>query len=52
MKNLMAKNFFTDVELFEEMRATKKVSVWPVGLVGGIMVEKPIVEKGKIILKL
>ncbi|XP_068212160.1 galactosylgalactosylxylosylprotein 3-beta-glucuronosyltransferase I [Palaemon carinicauda] len=29
------------IELFEEMRDTKKVSVWPVGLVGGVMVERP-----------
>ena len=31
-------------ELFEEMRTTKKVSVWPVGLVGGLMVERPKVD--------
>ena len=30
-----------DVRLFEDMRDTKRVSVWPVGLVGGLMVEKP-----------
>lgn len=29
------------VQLFEEMRNTKTVSVWPVGLAGGLMVEKP-----------
>jgi len=29
------------VRLFEEMRLTRTVSVWPVGLVGGLMVEKP-----------
>lgn len=29
------------IELFEQMRYTKKVSVWAVGLVGGLMVEKP-----------
>ncbi|CAL4061224.1 unnamed protein product [Meganyctiphanes norvegica] len=28
-------------ELFQEMRWTKKVSVWPVALVGGVMVERP-----------
>lgn len=26
------------------MRYTKKVSVWPVGLVGGLMVEKPLLD--------
>lgn len=33
-----------DLELFNEMRYTKKVSVWPVGLVGGLLVEKPVVH--------
>ncbi|XP_071441910.1 galactosylgalactosylxylosylprotein 3-beta-glucuronosyltransferase I [Hetaerina americana] len=32
------------LEIFEEMRYTKGVSVWPVGLVGGLMVEKPILD--------
>ena len=32
------------IQLFEEMRHTKRVSVWPVGLVGGLMVEKPKLE--------
>lgn len=31
------------------MRRTKKVSVWPVGLVGGLLVEKPMVERGKVV---
>lgn len=31
------------------MRETKKVSIWPVGLVGGLYVEKPIVENGKVV---
>ncbi|KAF2364372.1 Glycosyl transferase family 43 [Trinorchestia longiramus] len=30
------------IELFEEMRYTSRVSVWPVGLVGGVMVERPL----------
>jgi len=30
-----------DIRVFEDMRYTKRVSVWPVGLVGGLMVEKP-----------
>ncbi|KAF8776997.1 galactosylgalactosylxylosylprotein 3-beta-glucuronosyltransferase I-like [Argiope bruennichi] len=38
-----------DLDLFEEMRYTKTVSVWPVGLVGGLMVEKPIVKNGKVV---
>jgi len=38
-----------DVEIFEEMRATKKVSIWPVGLVGGIMVERAKLDKGEVI---
>ncbi|XP_054263194.1 galactosylgalactosylxylosylprotein 3-beta-glucuronosyltransferase I-like [Macrosteles quadrilineatus] len=29
------------LQLFNEMRLTREVSVWPVGLVGGLMVEKP-----------
>lgn len=33
-----------DVRLFEEMRSTRKVSVWPVGLVGGLSVEKPLID--------
>lgn len=36
------------VELFEEIRYTKKVSVFPVGLVGGVLVEKPRVLDGKV----
>lgn len=27
------------------MRYTREVSVWPVGLVGGLMVEKPEIDK-------
>ncbi|KAF7710400.1 galactosylgalactosylxylosylprotein 3-beta-glucuronosyltransferase 2 [Silurus meridionalis] len=47
--------FFADddntysLELFEEMRSTKGVSVWPVGLVGGRRYERPVVEKGKVV---
>jgi galactosylgalactosylxylosylprotein 3-beta-glucuronosyltransferase 3 len=32
-----------DLEIFDEIRSTKNVSVWPVGLVGGLLVERPIV---------
>jgi len=38
-----------DIRLFEEMRFTKKVSVWPVAFVGEIKYEKPIVSKGKVV---
>jgi galactosylgalactosylxylosylprotein 3-beta-glucuronosyltransferase 3 len=33
-----------DVRLFEQMRNTRSVSIWPVALVGGLLVEKPIVD--------
>jgi len=36
------------VELFQQISETKKVSVFPVGLVGGVMVEKPDVVSGKV----
>lgn len=36
------------LEVFEEMRFTKTVTVWPVGLVGGLRYEKPIVKDGKV----
>jgi hypothetical protein len=31
------------------MRSTKKVSVWPVAFVGGLMYERPICKDGKVI---
>ena len=34
-----------DVRIFEQMRQTRKVSVWPVGLVGGLLIEQPIVDQ-------
>ncbi|VDN55560.1 unnamed protein product [Dracunculus medinensis] len=34
-----------DLRLFEEMRQIKKVGVWPVGIVGGLLVETPIVDE-------
>ncbi|XP_054169215.1 galactosylgalactosylxylosylprotein 3-beta-glucuronosyltransferase 3-like [Oppia nitens] len=37
-----------DLKLFSEMRNTRRVSVWPVGLVGGLIVETPIVINGKV----
>ncbi|XP_040037567.1 galactosylgalactosylxylosylprotein 3-beta-glucuronosyltransferase 1 [Gasterosteus aculeatus] len=37
------------LELFDEMRSTKKVSVWPVAFVGGLRYESPKVNKlGKV----
>ncbi|KAJ8402726.1 hypothetical protein AAFF_G00363980 [Aldrovandia affinis] len=47
--------FFADddntysLELFDEMRSTRQVSVWPVGLVGGRRYERPMVEKGRVV---
>ncbi len=38
-----------DLRLFDEMRFTTRVSVWPVGLVGGLIVEKPVVRNGKVV---
>lgn len=32
-----------------QMRYTQKVSVWPVGLVGGMKFERPVVENGKVV---
>ncbi|KFV55361.1 Galactosylgalactosylxylosylprotein 3-beta-glucuronosyltransferase 2, partial [Tyto alba] len=32
-----------------QMRTTRKVSVWPVGLVGGRRYERPVVENGKVV---
>lgn len=39
------------VELFEEMSKIERlrVGVWPVGLVGALNVEKPIVENNKVV---
>ncbi|KAF6720015.1 Galactosylgalactosylxylosylprotein 3-beta-glucuronosyltransferase 2 [Oryzias melastigma] len=47
--------FFADddntysLELFEEMRSTQGVSVWPVGFVGGRAYERPLVSGGKVV---
>lgn len=38
-----------DIKLFEEMRYTKKVSVWPVGLVGYLWYESPVIKQGKVV---
>ncbi|XP_077444252.1 galactosylgalactosylxylosylprotein 3-beta-glucuronosyltransferase 3 [Stigmatopora argus] len=37
------------LRIFEEMRSTQRVAVWPVGLVGGMKYEKPVVERGKVV---
>ncbi|CAG2231439.1 B3GAT3 [Mytilus edulis] len=37
-----------DLRLFEEMRYTKKLSMWPVGFSGAMRLEKPIVKDGKV----
>ncbi|KAM9847827.1 galactosylgalactosylxylosylprotein 3-beta-glucuronosyltransferase 2 [Aulostomus maculatus] len=47
--------FFADddntysLELFEEMRSTRIVSVWPVGFVAGRAYERPLVSGGKVV---
>ena len=33
-----------DLRLLNEMRHIQRVGVWPVGLVGGLMVERPLVN--------
>ncbi|XP_076346076.1 uncharacterized protein LOC143244745 isoform X2 [Tachypleus tridentatus] len=38
-----------DLKLFEEMRFTKKVSMWPVGLVGKYGISSPVIKNGKLI---
>jgi len=38
-----------DLQLFEEMRYTEKVSVWPVGFAGGLLIEKANAKNGKVI---
>uniref|UniRef100_A0A3B3Z711 Galactosylgalactosylxylosylprotein 3-beta-glucuronosyltransferase n=1 Tax=Periophthalmus magnuspinnatus TaxID=409849 RepID=A0A3B3Z711_9GOBI len=37
------------LQLFQEMRNTQKVSVWPVGLVGSMKYESPMVKGGKVV---
>lgn len=34
--------------VLSQMRSTQRVSVWPVGLVGGMKYERPVVEGGKV----
>uniref|UniRef100_A0A3P9HNL8 Galactosylgalactosylxylosylprotein 3-beta-glucuronosyltransferase n=2 Tax=Oryzias latipes TaxID=8090 RepID=A0A3P9HNL8_ORYLA len=53
--NLQGVVYFADddntysLQVFEEMRSTQRVSVWPVGLVGGMKYERPVVEGGKVV---
>ncbi|CAG4962216.1 unnamed protein product [Parnassius apollo] len=37
-----------DLQLFEEIRNTKKVSMFPVGLIGGYGISSPVVKNGKV----
>ncbi|XP_069738429.1 LOW QUALITY PROTEIN: galactosylgalactosylxylosylprotein 3-beta-glucuronosyltransferase 3 [Phaenicophaeus curvirostris] len=37
------------LRLFEEMRSTRGVAVWPVGLVGGLRFERPLVSGGRVV---
>ncbi|XP_074786324.1 galactosylgalactosylxylosylprotein 3-beta-glucuronosyltransferase 3 [Athene noctua] len=37
------------LRLFEEMRSTHGVAVWPVGLVGGLRFERPLVAGGRVV---
>lgn len=37
------------ITVFSQMRSTRRVAVWPVGLVGGRRYERPLVEKGKVV---
>eukprot|EP00118_Oscarella_pearsei_P004367 m.18576 g.18576 ORF g.18576 m.18576 type:complete len:326 (+) comp27682_c0_seq1:46-1023(+) len=38
-----------DVQIFDQMRFTRRVSVWPVGLTGGLRFEGPVCSHGKIV---
>ncbi|XP_037804625.1 galactosylgalactosylxylosylprotein 3-beta-glucuronosyltransferase P-like [Penaeus monodon] len=38
-----------DTRLFEEMRYTKRVSMWPVGLMGSSGMSTPIIKEGKFV---
>ncbi|XP_064078222.1 galactosylgalactosylxylosylprotein 3-beta-glucuronosyltransferase S-like isoform X2 [Macrobrachium nipponense] len=38
-----------DIRLFDEMRSTDKVSMWPVGLIGDYTVSSPVVNEGKVV---
>ncbi|XP_060545513.1 galactosylgalactosylxylosylprotein 3-beta-glucuronosyltransferase 3 [Pantherophis guttatus] len=37
------------LRLFDEIRSTQRVSVWPVGLVGGLRFERPLVENSRVV---
>uniref|UniRef100_A0A0N5ABY0 Galactosylgalactosylxylosylprotein 3-beta-glucuronosyltransferase n=1 Tax=Syphacia muris TaxID=451379 RepID=A0A0N5ABY0_9BILA len=38
-----------ELKLFSEMRSVLNVGVWPVGIVGGMLVEAPLVQRGKVV---
>ena len=38
-----------DLRLFEDIRNTKLVSIFPVGIVGGLFVEKPLVKNNRVV---
>lgn len=38
-----------NIKIFEEMRMTKKLSMWPVGFSGGRSAETPILKDGKVV---
>ncbi|KAI6194400.1 Galactosylgalactosylxylosylprotein 3-beta-glucuronosyltransferase [Aphelenchoides besseyi] len=38
-----------DWRLFEQIRSVSKIGVWPVGLVGGLLVETPLLTNGNIV---
>ncbi|XP_076332568.1 galactosylgalactosylxylosylprotein 3-beta-glucuronosyltransferase 2-like [Tachypleus tridentatus] len=38
-----------DIRIFEEMRWTRKVTMWPVGCLTKFLVESPVVQNGKVI---
>lgn len=40
-----------DLKIFGEMRKVKNAGVWPVGIVGGMFVETPILEKNGTVFK-
>lgn len=48
LQTLMKSLCLTVLSASAQMRGTQRVSVWPVGLVGGMKYERPVVEGGKV----